>query len=145
MKVLRIIALIALAFLAVTAIWGAALLILDPLGRPMDIPVSVLQHSPFHSFLVPGIILLVTSGLLGTGVFVLAVLKTRRYGWWVALQGCVLFGWITIEVIMLRTVVWLHYVYWGLALVLVACGWALRRDGLAAETHALSTVSAARD
>jgi len=144
MKMVRIIALVALALLAITAMWGALLLIGDPSGHPMDIPVSVLEPSPFHSFLIPGILLLVSSGLLGAAVFVLTVLKIRRYGWWVAVQGSVLFGWITIEVVMLRTVVWLHYVYWGLALVLIGCGWALRRQGLAAETGAFHTVSAAR-
>jgi hypothetical protein len=129
MKIVRMVALVAVAFLAITALWGAALLIGDPMGRPMDISVSVLQHSPFHSFLIPGILLLVSSGLLGITVFVLALLRARGYGWWVGFQGCVLFSWITIEVILLRTVVWLHYVYWGLALILIATGWALRRDG----------------
>ncbi len=128
MKIMRMVALVAVAFLAITAIWGAALLIGDPMGRPMDIPVSVLQHSPFHSFLIPGILLLVSSGLLGIAVFVVALLRARGYGWWVAFQGCVLFGWITIEVILLRTVVWLHYVYWGLAVILIAAGWVLRRE-----------------
>jgi hypothetical protein len=128
MKIVRMIALVAVAFLAITAIWGAALLIGDPLGRPMDIPVSVLQYSPFHSFLIPGILLLVSSGLLGIAVFVVALLRPRGYGWWVVFQGCVLFSWITIEVILLRTVVWLHYVYWGLALIIIATGWLLRRE-----------------
>jgi hypothetical protein len=128
MKIVRMVALVAVGFLAITAIWGAALLIGDPMGRPMEIPVSVLQHSPFHSFLVPGILLLVSSGLLGTVVFVLALVRARAYGWWVGFQGCVLFAWITIEVILLRTVVWLHYVYWGLALILMASGWVLTRD-----------------
>jgi hypothetical protein len=136
MKIVRMVALVAVGFLALSAIWGAALLIGDPMGRPMEIPVSVLQHSPFHSFLVPGILLLVSSGLLGTVVFVLALVRARAYGWWVGFQGCVLFGWITIEVILLRTVVWLHYVYWGLALILIASGWVLRREIQPARSHA---------
>ena len=132
MKFVRIIALAGLAFLAVTAIWGAALLMADPLGSPMKISVNVLRHTPFHSFLIPGILLLVSSGLLGTVVFFLALCRTRGWGWWTAFQGCVLFGWITIEVILLREVVWLHYVYWALGLLLMACGWALRKEVKAA-------------
>jgi hypothetical protein len=135
MKIVRVVTLVAVAFLAISAIWGAALLIGDPMGRPMDIPVSVLQHSPFHSFLIPGILLLVSSGLLGIAVFVVALVQARAYGWWVGFQGCVLFGWITIEVIMLRTVVWLHYVYWGLALILIAAGWALSRETRPVPSH----------
>lgn len=130
MKIVRAVALVALGFLAVTAIWGAALLLLNPLGSPTEIPVSVLQHSPFHSFLIPGLLLLVSSGLLGTGVFLLTLFRVCRYGWWIGVQGGVLFAWITAEVIMLRTVVWLHYLYWGVALLLIACGSRLRNQCL---------------
>ena len=128
MKAVRIIALVALALLAVGAIWGAILLMQNPTGSPMEIPLSVLQYSPFHSFLIPGIILLVSNGILPGVIFVVAWRRAPRYGWWIAFQGCVLFGWITIEVIMLRTIVWLHYAYWGLGLLIIACGWALRHE-----------------
>jgi uncharacterized membrane protein len=132
MKTVRVLALVALALLSMTAVWGAMLLIGNPSGSPMKMPLSVLQYSPFHSFLIPGILLLVSSGILGAAVFVIALFRCRGYGWWVACQGCVLFGWITVEVILLRAVVWLHYVYWGLALLLIACGWALRHQKKAA-------------
>lgn len=128
MRFVRTAAIVCLAFLAVTAVWGAALLIQDPSGSPMQIPQSVLQHTPFHSFLIPGIILLVSQGLLGFLVLAIVIFCKRGYGSWTAFQGCMIFGWITIEVLLLRTVVWLHYVYWALGLVLIACGWALRRQ-----------------
>jgi hypothetical protein len=112
-------------------------LVQNPTGSPMEIPQSVLQHSGFHSFLIPGILLLVSQGLLPLLVMVIAIFCKRGYGWWIGFQGCVLFCWITIEVILLRTVVWLHYVYWGLALLLIACGWALRRDAQRAPAAAL--------
>jgi hypothetical protein len=141
MKIVRAIALVALGFLAVTAIWGAAFLILVPSGSPMKIPLTVLQHTWFHSFLIPGILLLVSNGLLGTVVFAIAAFCKRGYGKWIAFQGCVLFGWITIEVILLREIVWLHYVYWGLALILIATGWAL--DGTERRVQARSRSSVA--
>jgi hypothetical protein len=128
MKFARTVAIVSLAFLAITATWGAALLILAPSGSPMQIPQSVLEHTPFHSFLIPGIMLLVSQGLLGFVILAIAIFCRRGYGWWVAFQGCMLFGWITIEVILLRTVVWLHYVYWALGLILIACGWALQKQ-----------------
>jgi uncharacterized membrane protein len=94
----------------------------------MEIPLRVLQYSSFHSFPIPGIILLVANGILPAVIFFVVLGRGKGYGSWVAFQGCVLFAWIAIEVIMLRTIVWLHYVYWGLALVIIACGWALRRE-----------------
>src|SRR5579872_3469175 len=128
MKTVRIIAIVALALLSIGAIMGAVLLIQNPTGSPMQISPTVLQHSGFHSFLIPGILLLLSQGLLPLMVMVVAIFCKRGYGWWIGFQGCVLFGWISIEVILLRTVVWLHYVYWGLALLLMACGWALHKQ-----------------
>jgi hypothetical protein len=51
----------------------------------------------------------------------------KDHGLWVVFQGCVLFGWITIEVLMLRVVIWAHFVYWVLAIVLIAAGLGIRR------------------
>jgi preprotein translocase subunit SecG len=144
LKIVRAIAIVALAFLAVTAVMGAVLLLRDPSGQPMDIPQGVLQYSPFHSFLIPGIILLVSQGLLSVAVLAIAVLCKRGFGWWIGFQGCVLFCWITIEVILLRTVVWLHYVYWGLALILIACGWMLHRQERSTPAPSYETVPASR-
>lgn len=127
MNVVRAVVFVALAVLAISAMGGSAFLIGHPMGSA-QMPLSILKDSPFHSFLIPGIILLVSSGLLATGVFLLTLFRVCRYGWWIAAQGCVLFGWITVEVIMLRAVVWLHYLYWGLAVLLIACGWVLRNQ-----------------
>jgi hypothetical protein len=144
MNSVRVIALVALAFLAVTAAWGAVLLIGNPSGSPIEMPVSVLRYSPFHSFLIPGILLLLSSGVLGTVVLFIVLCRRRGFAWWTAFQGFVLFGWITIEVIMLRTVIWLHYVYWGLALLLIACGWALHNQAKPASAPKLHAASASR-
>jgi len=141
MKIVRAVAVLALAFLAASAIMGAVMLMRDPSGHPMDIQQTVLQYTPFHSFFIPGIILLVSQGLLSIAVLAISVFCKHGYGWWIGFQGCMLFGWITIEVILLREVVWLHYVYWGLGLLLIACGWALHRSDRLVKAPRLHAVS----
>jgi len=37
--------------------------------------------------------------------------KRSGYGWWVTAQGCVLLGWLIVEMAMLRLVVWPHYLH----------------------------------
>lgn len=128
MKVVRAIAIATLAFLCLGATPGGVMLILDPTGRRTRMPLSLLDHSPFHSFLMPGIILLAANGVLSLLIMIAAIRRTPSYGWWVVFQGCVITGWITVEVIMMRLVVWPHYVYWGVGLVLIATGLALRRE-----------------
>ena len=128
MKLLRILALITLGFLGVTSIAGSIPMILDPSGSTLRMPLSLPDHSPFHSFLIPGIILLVTNGLVAIVVFVAALRRMESYENLVATQGVVISGWITVEVIILRAVAWPHYVYWAVGVVLIVCGLALRGD-----------------
>ncbi len=122
------VALITLGFLGVTAMMGGIPLILDPSGGILHMPLGLLEHSPFHDFLIPGIILLVGNGLLSFVIFVLALRRVARYGELVAFEGCVITGWITVEVILIRGVGWPHIVYWATGLVLIVCGVMLRRD-----------------
>ena len=132
MKIARLTAICTLIFLGVTAIIGAVPLILNPQGDRTYIPLSLLEHSPFHSFLIPGIILLLANGVLSFVVLNQAVRRRNGYGWWIAFQGCVLSGWIVAEVIMFCMVAWLHFLYIAVGIVLIASGLALARDQRAA-------------
>ena len=136
MRLIRSIAIASLIFLGVTALIGAIPLIIDSSGALLRMPLSLLEPSPFSDYLIPGIILLVSDGLLDFLVLIFVLRRVSRYGWWVVLQGCVLFGWITIEVVMIRAVFWAHYVYWALALVMIWCGWLLRGDPAKPAAHA---------
>jgi len=127
MRSLRIGAIAALVFLSLSAIVGAIPMLIHPAGEPWAMPQNLLQHSPFHSYLIPGIILLAANGLLSLWALWLTLHRHSNYGWWVAAQGCVLFGWLIVEVVMLRVAVWPHYLFGAVALVLVVTGAALVR------------------
>ena len=130
MKTIRIVAIVALVFLGITACIGAVPLILDPSGKILRMPLSLLEHSPFRSYLIPGLILFFGNGLLSALVLMLALRRTYGYGWWIVLQGCVITGWITTQILMIRMVIWAHYVYLAIGLELVVCGWLLRNEPL---------------
>ena len=127
MRTARIVSITALVFLSLSAMVGAILMLLLPTGEPLMMPQSLLRYSPFHSYLIPGIILLVANGILSLWVLWLTVQRHSGYGWWVAAQGCVLLGWLMVEVVMLRLVEWPHYLYGVVGVVLVVAGIALRR------------------
>jgi hypothetical protein len=114
-----------LGFLCLTSIVGAVPMMLDSKGEPLQIPQRFLEHSPFHSFLIPGIILLAANGIFSLLVLFAILRRTSRYGGWVMLQGFVLVGWIAVEVAMLRMAFWPHYLYLGVGLVLILAGLAL--------------------
>jgi hypothetical protein len=121
-KTARIVAIVALVFLSISAIVGSNPMLAHPNDEPWRMPQTLLQYSPFHSYLIPGIILLVANGLLSLWVLWLTVRKHPGYGQWMIAQGCVLLGWLIVEVVMLRLVAWPHYFYSVVALVLVVSG-----------------------
>ena len=122
MKKARIIAIVTLIFTGLSGVIGAIPLITNPGAEPWSFPQSLLQYSPFRSYLVPGIILLVANGLLSLWVLRLAVGKYPGFGWWVIAQGIVSLGWLIVEVAMLRMIVWPHYLYGAVAIILVISG-----------------------
>jgi hypothetical protein len=126
MRPARATAIVLLSFLGISAVAGAIPMMLHPGGSAM-VPLGLLEHSPFHSFLIPGMLLLAANGLLSLVVLGLVLMRSMRHGLWTALQGCVLLGWLVVECCMLRTVVWLHWLYAAVALALIVSGLALRR------------------
>jgi hypothetical protein len=129
MRFVRLSSISLLAFLGLSAIAGGIFMITGSLGMTAGMmPLSLLKHSPFHSYLIPGIILLTANGLLALCVLFLVVKRRGSYGLWTAFQGCVLLGWLFVECLMLRLVVWPHYLYGVIALGLIVLGLLLRRE-----------------
>lgn len=128
MKTVRWTGIALLFFLAASSIIGSIPMLADPHGSPWGMPQSLLQHSPFPSYLAPGILLLLFNGLLALWALWLALDQAPRYGLWMALQGFVLLGWLVVECLMIRLVVWPHYLYGAIAIGLIAIGLLLWRD-----------------
>lgn len=108
-------------FVAFTALLGAGELLGWPQGNPY-LPLSLLSGTPFATFIVPGLLL----GLIvGGSALAAAVASVRDSAWRVdatLLSGGTLSGWIACELALLRTFSWLHVVYGGLGLALLALG-----------------------
>lgn len=127
-KTLRIAAIILLMANGISALLPGALLICDPSGRPLQMPLSMLQYSPFKNFLIPGILLFVMIGVSSVTIAILTIRRFQRYARLVLFQGCILAGWIVIQVYLLRSFHVLHLIYGLIGLVLMALGFSLRKS-----------------
>jgi hypothetical protein len=110
----RITLLSVLGYEAAGCLAGGSLLIAEPNGRLMDMPVDIM-HGVFSDFLIPGIILL-GLGILNTVAFI-AVLRRTKSGWITA--GLALAGlavWFWVEIVILQGLHWLHAM-WGLPVI----------------------------
>jgi hypothetical protein len=104
---------ILLAVQSLGGLYGGLLLVLSPSGELLKMPCSMLEGSPFSSFLVPGIILLVVLGML-PAILTYAILRQPGWKWAGILNiyrdihwawtyslylGIMLITWILVEII----------------------------------------------
>lgn len=89
-----------LFFQGISGLFGGGALVLDPTGSILQMPISLLDGSPFDTYLIPGLIL-----LLVLGIFPLIVLyglwKRKPWSLFAAfLVSIALIIWIGVEIIM---------------------------------------------
>ena len=133
MKWARNLLLIGLGFLGLGALGGGGALILSPSGEWLEMPLYILNDTPFTNFLIPGIILFTLLGV--APILLLFALRKKpvsplaerinifsdmHWSWTFCIYiALILMGWIQIQMAFLRSVVWLHTFYMFLAMALV--------------------------
>lgn len=109
------------------ALYGGGKFIADPSGNSLQITVHLLRHSPFKDFLVPGIILFVANGVFSLLTLVLLLINNSNYPKAITIQGCILLGWIIIQIALLCSFNALHFTLGSTGIVLIVNGGLLWR------------------
>lgn len=117
---------ILVSFIAVTSTLSGLLMISNPDGGIMNLPLGILNGTPFRNFLIPGILLTTIVG----GVNLLAVFynmqrHVNRYNWAMA-GGIMISGWIIVQMILIHAVHWLHFLYLGIGILIILLAYQLR-------------------
>lgn len=83
-----------------SGLFGGAALIVDPTGELLNMPVSMLEGSPFDTFLIPGLILFTILGIFP--MIVVYGLRNRTIWAWPGafLVSLALITWISVEILM---------------------------------------------
>jgi hypothetical protein len=118
---LKILTGLLLVFNGTGALYGGGNLILHPDGSSIQLSAHWLEHTPFPNYLIPGIVLFIANGLFSLYVLICLLVNNRHYPWLVIAQGVILSGWIIIQVLLIRTVYFLHIILGlvGVALMLL--------------------------
>jgi hypothetical protein len=118
---------------AVGAIPVGLMFIADPSGKAIGVPAGWIETTPFGSYLVPGLYLLVMNGL---GMLLAAALSSLRQPlapWLTGVLGTGLVIWILVQLVtMPETMPLLQgwFIASGLVLDAVALAWLRRTDQL---------------
>lgn len=122
MNKIKIVIIVLLLVVAINALIAGYSFIVDPDGSGLMTSVELLAHSPFHDFLIPGIILFTVNGLLNV-LAAMSLLRGWRYAYlFVAFQGMLLTGWIVVQVIMLAQFNALHAIFGAIGLFFLFTG-----------------------
>ena len=128
---LRKLSIILLFFLAANAVGGSLYLITDPTGKAIQIPIELLEVTPFNDYLIPGIILFLSIGVLSIVVAIFTIKRTIHYPLFIVIQGWVLFSWLTIELILNSEFFnpILHYSLYVISILLIIFGFIIKSGG----------------
>lgn len=122
-----------LLFLGINGLVGGYLMLRDPNGAPMGMPVSDLAQTPFQNYVVPGLILIFVWGcgsllaLIGlwlrpqlTLLNLASRLTHEHWAWALSLVlGLALLVWLTVQVLTLPNVAPIQFILYVLAILLV--------------------------
>ncbi len=116
-------------FVGVTAVTGGVQLLLHPHGGDQGLTPALLAHSPFRTFVVPGVLLLGVVGLGNAAAAWLVAARHRLASTAAFVAGGATAVWIAVEYLLIQSFSWLQVVYLslGLATQLLALAWARRR------------------
>lgn len=91
-----------LLFISIGALYGSFMLLSDTTGESFGMSLEYLEGSPFDSFLIPGIVLLLINGLYPLFVCAAVLLNSRNTRRFLLIQGLLLIGWLSIQLAINR-------------------------------------------
>lgn len=115
------------AFIGVGAVAGGLVLVLDPSGATLGLPLDLLEETPFASYLVPGIVLVVVNGLGSLAGAAMSFTRLRYAGETAMALGAFLIVWILAQGYWMAGFHWLHWLYLSLGIVEAILGWSVRK------------------
>lgn len=119
-------------FLALGAIFGGGMLIIDPSGELLKMSLSLLEQSPFPNYFIPGVLLFFILGVIPVWISYGLISKARsslanklnvfpqqHWAWSFTLYtGFALLIWIFAQAYFFQAVYAVHLVYFTLGIVI---------------------------
>lgn len=126
MKTWRSIAIILLLFNATGALFGGWSLMMDPTGQDLHLPQDLLVHAPFKDFFIPGVVLFSLIGVFSLVAMIWTTMHWKHYPWLIIAEGVLVTGWIIIQMIMIREISYLQFIFGGIGIIFFLAGWKLK-------------------
>ena len=112
-------------FITITSTLSGILMIVDPTGGILRLPLTLLRGTPFKNFLIPGILLSLVGGVNFLALFYNIQRHPKRYNWAIA-GGSLISGWIIAQLVLIQAFYWLHILYLVIGIFIVLISYQLK-------------------
>ena len=117
---------ILVAFTAFSSLYAGIIMVSHPLGMGESFPIILLQDTPFNTFTLPGILLvLFVGGVNIAALFSYMNRSKKRYNWSMA-AGSILAIWTVLKIIIVQLIHWTDFLYLAIALLIVLLAYQLK-------------------
>lgn len=106
-------------FVAFTALSSGLILVIKPDGSSLGLNPGMLNDTPFHTFLIPGLLLMCIVGGIFLFAILLSILRHSLTYRLTLVAGIVLMTWIVVQLMLIRSYTWLYGLY--LVIGLLVC------------------------
>jgi len=121
-------AIILLLFSSAGAFYASYHLVGHPDGSSLKIPVEILKHTPFKNFLIPGILLFISVGVLSLLAIVMIIFQISVHAKYIIAAGLILTVWMLVYMALASEIYRTQYIVLAMGLGELMCGVALDRD-----------------
>lgn len=118
---------ILLLFVGIGGLIGGVPLVLDPSGRSMGLDLQVLAESPFSTYLVPGLVVLIINGLVPCVLGIVAMRQHRRSGEIGIAFGVWLVGYMIMQVWWIGLIAGIQYLFFIIGFIVLILGAIIRK------------------
>ena len=125
-NVMKTLLFILVVFTGICSLYAGIIMISNPMGLQNSLPLVLLENTPFHSFVLPGIILVIVVGGITVATVLAYLLNSKnRYNWSIA-SGTILSIWISLKIIIIQIVHWADFLFLAIAILIVLLAYQLK-------------------
>jgi hypothetical protein len=118
-------------FVGIGGIAGGVPLVMDPSGAGLGLDLQVLAESPFSTYLIPGLVVLIINGLVPCVLGIAAIRQHRRSGELGIAYGMWLVVYMVAQVWWIGLIAGIQYLFFVIGFVILILGVLVRKSRLA--------------
>jgi len=105
-----------------TSVFSGIMMMAIPDGRILQLSPSLLQHTPFNNFALPGFLLMTFVGGCSMIALFYSMTSSRRQYNWSVTAGAIMILWILMQYFLIGKHIWFNLFFLAVAILIILLG-----------------------